>query len=526
MATKYYSDGTYTKGDGKLYYPGIGVVGRDKSTNVSKAESGSSTPINNTKTKTKTNSNSNSSSSSNRYNTTVTKKDGSTASGYIEDGKSYYSDGTRIGAGDSVVDAQGKVWTMGGNSDPDAGLSINDYLAKYGVNAPTGGGSSSSGSYKVTSADKSDRTAYLRSTKELADLYDINYDMDALRSIYDNATDAKYELLSKELEQSENDFYTNQANANATLLDTLRKATSSAIATGASRGIAGAEQLGLMMEAQQGAVDASTDLAQKRANMADEIAAEKADNIIKALEYSNQLKQNLINASTNIYSPDTQYDVGLLDFFAQMKNVEALFDQTAAQERINLASILSGDRNAQAQREHEANQGALDREAQKAINDATIKGNKEAAAITAAGYKAGSGSGYDNDYISQVLQAQKYMEDARKAGDISSYETWRMVLNALTNKPDEGRVDIFGIVNKDPYFKNSNAWEDAQKNPTNTVFSAQNIISKPTNVTQTASNIMVLKSLYTQYGANSKEFKEAYNKADSRTRSTFDNNYR
>ena len=42
MAVKYYSDGTYTKGDGKLYRPGIGVVGNDKSTNVSKAESGSS----------------------------------------------------------------------------------------------------------------------------------------------------------------------------------------------------------------------------------------------------------------------------------------------------------------------------------------------------------------------------------------------------------------------------------------------------------------------------------------------------
>lgn len=407
MATKYYSDGTYTKGDGKLYYPGIGVVGRDKSTNVSKAESGSSTPINNTKTKTKTktNSNSNSSSSSNRYNTTVTKKDGSTASGYIEDGKSYYSDGTRIGAGDSVVDAQGKVWTMGGNSDPDAGLSINDYLAKYGVSAPTGGGSSSSsGSYRVTSADKPDRTAYLRSTKELADLYDINYDMDALRSIYDNATDAKYELLSKELEQSENDFYTNQANANATLLDTLRKATSSAIATGASRGIAGAEQLGLMMEAQQGAVDASTDIAQQRANMADEIAAEKADNIIKALEYSNQLKQNLINASTNIYSPDTQYDVGLLDFFAQMKNVEALFEQIGAEERTNLAAQALQKELGLLEDERIRDEGAKDREAQERINAATIAGNKEAAAITAAGYKAGAGSGYDNDYISELLK--------------------------------------------------------------------------------------------------------------------------
>lgn len=49
MAIKYYSDGTYTKGDGKLYAPGVGVVGNDKSTNVSKAESGTSTPTTNSK---------------------------------------------------------------------------------------------------------------------------------------------------------------------------------------------------------------------------------------------------------------------------------------------------------------------------------------------------------------------------------------------------------------------------------------------------------------------------------------------
>lgn len=51
-----------------------------------------------------------------RYNTTVTKKDGSKVSGYIEDGKSYYNDGTSISAGDSVVDAQGKTWTKGGDT--------------------------------------------------------------------------------------------------------------------------------------------------------------------------------------------------------------------------------------------------------------------------------------------------------------------------------------------------------------------------------------------------------------------------
>ena len=63
MAIKYYSDGTYTKGDGKLYRPGIGVVGTDKSTNVSKAESGTSTSTSN-KTTTSSNKSSSSSSSS------------------------------------------------------------------------------------------------------------------------------------------------------------------------------------------------------------------------------------------------------------------------------------------------------------------------------------------------------------------------------------------------------------------------------------------------------------------------------
>ena len=50
MAVKYYSDGTYTKGDGKLYRPGIGVVGNDKSTNVSKAEGGTNSSASSNKT--------------------------------------------------------------------------------------------------------------------------------------------------------------------------------------------------------------------------------------------------------------------------------------------------------------------------------------------------------------------------------------------------------------------------------------------------------------------------------------------
>jgi hypothetical protein len=59
-----------------------------------------------------------------KYNTTITKKDGSKASGYIEDGKSYYDNGTAISAGDSVVDAQGKTWTKGGDTSSNASSEV------------------------------------------------------------------------------------------------------------------------------------------------------------------------------------------------------------------------------------------------------------------------------------------------------------------------------------------------------------------------------------------------------------------
>lgn len=460
-----------------------------------------------------------------KYKTTITKKDGSTTSGYIENDKGYYDDGTELSAGDSIIDAQNKVWTKGGSSasgssDPDAGLSIAEYGAKYGVPISSGGGSSSGrSSYKVTGVDRPDRTGYLRSAKELAKLYDINYDMDAIRSIYDDATNAKYALLSKELEQSENDFYTNNANANATLLDTLRKATSSAIATGASRGIAGAEQLGLMMEQQQATVDEATNIAQERANMADEIAAEKAQNIIDALEYSDSLKTTLGGLSSNVYSADTQYDVGLLDWAAQMKNVEALFEQIGAEERANLAALLSNEKIAQAQREHEAAEGKLDREAQERINAATIAGNKEAAEITAAGYRAGasaSGGGYNQrTWLDDVKDAQDAADWAYKQGNANVYIAARRQLTG------ESKEEIQKAIDGDPYFKNSKAWKKAQQTgitPTTTV-------NLSTNSTGNV-DVMTLRNYASQYGTNSDEFKQMYNKANKIVKSTFDNNYR
>lgn len=52
MATKYYDDGSYTKGDGKLYYPGLGVVGTDKNSSSSSNKTSSTNKTTSTSSKT------------------------------------------------------------------------------------------------------------------------------------------------------------------------------------------------------------------------------------------------------------------------------------------------------------------------------------------------------------------------------------------------------------------------------------------------------------------------------------------
>lgn len=51
-----------------------------------------------------------------KYKTTITEKDGTKSSGYIENGKSYYDNGKEINSGASVTDSTGKTWTKGGTT--------------------------------------------------------------------------------------------------------------------------------------------------------------------------------------------------------------------------------------------------------------------------------------------------------------------------------------------------------------------------------------------------------------------------
>jgi len=59
--------------------------------------------------------------------TTIWDKNGNAKAGYIENGKTYYNNGTRISVGSKVIDNSGREWVMGDNGGTETG---NNYSSR------------------------------------------------------------------------------------------------------------------------------------------------------------------------------------------------------------------------------------------------------------------------------------------------------------------------------------------------------------------------------------------------------------
>ena len=149
----------------------------------------------------------NNSSSSSKYYTTVTESNGTKSDGYIQDGVSYYANGTPINAGASVVDSTGKTWVKGG--DPDAGLTTEEYLSKYGVS-----GSSSNSSYKPNYGDMGDELEY--------NPYEEQYNQ--LKEAYEKQEEMLREQNRLAVEQGVNRLESQKSNINQSADENARQA--------------------------------------------------------------------------------------------------------------------------------------------------------------------------------------------------------------------------------------------------------------------------------------------------------------
>lgn len=277
----------------------------------------------------------------------------------------------------------------------------------------------------------------------LGDLYGLDYDRDKIESIFNNATDKKYEVMKRENEIAQNQYANNQFANQQSAIESLRAQRNEQIASGMARGLNAAQEQGTILGVQQESAAGALELANKQQLAADQIAAEYAENVIKALQEANSVKEAMANVSSALYEADMMGYTGELNAAAQM--------------------------DANASNRYGSELGA---EATKYAADQNLKGALAQAAATRAAAAASAGSGASkDDEIAIVAAYKKALEkDPNMEGNqlVSSIASILQGSNTGYGDMDSGKVweiaDKF-VVNYDPARK-SQTWADSQKNQT------------------------------------------------------------
>lgn len=172
----------------------------------------------------------------------------------------------------------------------------------------------------------------------LGDVYGLTYDYDKILGLLNKATTDAYAARETEAKQTENTFYRNMVDTQSATLDTLRQTQAAAVATGASKGIAAAQELSAILGMQEEASVGATDLANARLNLSEKKQAEMSQNASGALDTSNAIKQAIANMDLTKYGYDVQKLMGDLDYLASLYNS----DKTLAGVKYNADKNLQG----------------------------------------------------------------------------------------------------------------------------------------------------------------------------------------
>ena len=152
----------------------------------------------------------------------------------------------------------------------------------------------------------------------LGDIYQLDYDRNKIEQIFNQGTDAQYALMQKENQIAQNQYANNQFANQQSAIETLRQQRNNQIASGMARGLNAAQEQGTVLGLQQEAASGALELANQQQLEADKIAAEYANNVSKALQESNSVKQAMAQVAAQMYEADMLGYTGELSYMGQM----------------------------------------------------------------------------------------------------------------------------------------------------------------------------------------------------------------
>ena len=239
----------------------------------------------------------------------------------------------------------------------------------------------------------------------LGNIYQLDYDRNAIENIFNQGTDAQYALMQKEARVAENNYANQQFQAQQDTLNTLRAQRNEQIASGMARGLNAAADQATALGIQQESMNGALELAQNRQMQADQIAAEYANNVVKALQESNAVKQAMAQVAAQLYEADMLGYTGELSTLGQL-------DANAVNKYASELGLEGTKYSADKTLEGTKYNADKNYEGTVYNADKNYAAQVKAASITAAAYKSsGNYSNSDNEnFIQQCYKTTKSYE--------------------------------------------------------------------------------------------------------------------
>ena len=142
------------------------------------------------------------------------------------------------------------------------------------------------------------------SNKELANLYDLDYNFDNIKKDYDAAAQANVDYTSWLSDLLANNGERNNVYGQTSYLDAIRNIKNQAVQKGMSNGAKAAAEVLANNEAVQNKVTANTDVATQRFEAMNDALKDRAQTSIKAYDMFDDLAQALSSAGVSLYAND------------------------------------------------------------------------------------------------------------------------------------------------------------------------------------------------------------------------------
>ena len=255
------------------------------------------------------------------------------------------SNGVGVGVGANLNASKGTLWERltgtvnpagtgpGPNGSPIAGLSMSQILSgnvpdaysKLKYTAPgtpqypqqSGSGAPAAAADPITLARLAQDRQLMSQSDWMTKYGNVNFDVNAIRGIFDAATQAEFLAKQREYDATTRTFYDQKGTEQQSLLDAKRRAAAqNAVRTGANQGMQNAAVLtDLLQQSAANAPDALT-LAQGRRALVDQEQAAYTANAKEAEALAEQRKLDYAKVGSEIYATDAQKYVGELGYDA------------------------------------------------------------------------------------------------------------------------------------------------------------------------------------------------------------------